>query len=347
MLSPMFSILLVPFLVAMFLAINMGGSGTSPSFSAAYGSNIIRKDLIPGLFGLFVFFGAIIGGKKVVLTIGKGILPGEVMGITLTTIILLSVCLSILMANLLRIPQSTSQATVFALIGPAIYFDILKTHKLFFEIIPTWLILPFVSFGITVIIGKFVWGPINERGKIKFEQISNHPSLKIIVILASCYVAFAIGSNNVANVSGPIASMVFNELDIGTNGENPLLIMILSVLLITPCFGIGSSLFGQRVVQTTGKEITEIGPLGAILISVVTATLLLLASVIKGIPTSLVQLNTAAIIGLGIGKTNRRGVSFVCTATIKKLLTVWVIAPLIALGLSFMFTVIANKVGLL
>jgi len=43
----MLSILLIPFFVAMFLAINMGGSGTTPSFSAAYGANIVRKDLIP------------------------------------------------------------------------------------------------------------------------------------------------------------------------------------------------------------------------------------------------------------------------------------------------------------
>jgi len=47
MFSPMLSILLIPFFVAMFLAINMGGSGTTPSFSAAYGANIVRKDLIP------------------------------------------------------------------------------------------------------------------------------------------------------------------------------------------------------------------------------------------------------------------------------------------------------------
>jgi sulfate permease len=42
----MLSILLIPFLAAMFLAINMGDSGSSPSFSAAYGANIIRKDLM-------------------------------------------------------------------------------------------------------------------------------------------------------------------------------------------------------------------------------------------------------------------------------------------------------------
>jgi len=58
MISPLFSYLLIPFLVAMFLAINMGGSGTGLAFSTAYGSNIIQKGLIPGLFGIMVFLGA-------------------------------------------------------------------------------------------------------------------------------------------------------------------------------------------------------------------------------------------------------------------------------------------------
>ena len=175
MFLPIFSVLLIPLLVAMFLAINMGGSGTSPSFSAAYGSNVIGKHLIPALFGIFVLFGAIVAGRKVVLTIGRGILPSEVMGLTLTTIILLSVAISILLANILRIPQSTSQATVFSLVGPAIYFDILKTHKLFFEIIPTWFILPLISFFVALFIGKYVYSPIKQSGIIKFEEISNHP----------------------------------------------------------------------------------------------------------------------------------------------------------------------------
>jgi len=40
MISPLFSQLLIPFIIAMFLAITMGGSGTGPSFSAAYGANV-------------------------------------------------------------------------------------------------------------------------------------------------------------------------------------------------------------------------------------------------------------------------------------------------------------------
>ena len=298
----MFSILLIPFVIAMFLAVNMGGSGTAPSFSAAYGSNIIRKDLIPGLFGIFVFLGAIIAGEKVVSTIGGSILPREVISLTTGAIILLSVSLSLLIANLLKVPQSTSQATVLALVGPAVYYNIIQTNKLFFEIIPTWFILPILSFAITYFVGKFLYNPLRKQEIINFRGISRHPLLKGFVILASCYVAFAIGSNNVANASGPIISMLSNKLTINMEGDNLLVIMILATLIIAPCFAIGSSIFGRGVTRTTGKEIIQFGPLGASLISVVTATLLIFASVSRGIPTSLVQMNTLAIMGLGVSK---------------------------------------------
>jgi len=345
MLSPMFSILLIPFLVAMFQAITMGGSGTSPAFSAAFGSDCIRKDLIPGLFGIFVFAGAVVAGKKVVLTMGSGVLPAEAMSLILTTIILLSVSLSMLMANILGIPQSTSQATVFALIGPALYYDILKTDKLLFEIIPTWFILPIISFLLTLLIGKFIYMPILRRDNIQFKNMTVHPGLKILVIVVSCYVAFAIGSNNVANAAGPIASMVLRELNIEPAGDNFVLILLMATLVIAPCFGIGSSIFGAKIVRTTGKEIIDFGPLGATFISIITATLLIFASAVRGIPTSLVQLNTAAIIALGITKVGWKNV--LSSSSVKKLLVVWIIAPIISLVFSLLLTYGAEKMGLL
>ncbi|MGD9898110.1 MAG: anion permease [Calditrichaceae bacterium] len=345
MFSPMLSILLIPFIISMFLAINMGGSGTAPSFSAAYGANLIRKDMIPGLFGIFVFIGALIAGKKVVLTIGKGILPADSMTLVLTTIILLSVSLSLLLANLLKIPQSTSQSTIAALVGPAVYLDILQTEKLFFEIIPTWFILPVISFIITYVIGKYIYNPVKSRGWINFDQISSHKGLKFVVILTSLYVAFSIGSNNVANAAGPLASMMSNDLGIPVESSSFNLIMIAATLVIAPCFGIGSSLFGHRVLETTGKQIVEFGPLGASLVSFITATLLLLASVTKGIPTSLVQMNIAAIIGLGISKFGWRKV--IVQTSVKKLVTIWIIAPLISLTLSFGLTLMAAEWNLL
>ena len=87
----------------------MGGSGTAPAFSAAYGANVIRKNLIPGLFGIMVFLGAILAGKGTATTLGKGLLPPEMMSFTVVSVILFSVAVSLLIANLAGIPQSTSQ----------------------------------------------------------------------------------------------------------------------------------------------------------------------------------------------------------------------------------------------
>lgn len=343
MISPLYSFLLVPMLVGMFLAVNMGASGTAPAFSAAYGANIIKRFAIPGVFGTFVLIGALVAGKKVGITMGKDLMPAELLTPEIITVVLLSVGLSLLIANFLAVPQSTSQSTVFAIAGPAVYYSNLNTHKLFFEIIPTWLILPVIAFLIMFLFGKFVYPKIKNHPGIDYAKLSEHPSLKILVLLSSCYVAFAIGSNNVANASGPLASMIINELGISSESDaNFVLIMILTVLIMAPCFAVGSSLFGNRLLRSTGKEIVEFGPVGASAIAITTATLLLLASIVKGIPTSLVQLNTFAIIAVGVSKMGWKKI--IVHRTVRKFWIVWIVAPAFSFVLSYFLTYLVDRI---
>lgn len=285
MTSLLFSHLLLPFVIAMFLAITMGGSGTAPSFSVAYGANLIRKNLIPGLFGLMVFAGAIVAGKNTSVTIGKDILPSDMMTYGLVSIILLSVSISLLFANIVGIPQSTSQSTILAVTAPALYFNTLNTEKLFIDIIPTWFVLPLISFAVCFLIGKYIYNPIRRRGYFMSPKTHNHPILQVLVVAMSLYVAFSIGANNVANAAGPIASMTLNEMDIKPTEDNFMIILLLSTLIIAPNFAIGASVFGNKIMQNTGKEIILFGRIEAIIIAFVTASLLLLASVVKGVPT--------------------------------------------------------------
>jgi len=345
MLSPMLNGLLLPFLVAMFLAINMGGSGTSPAFATAYGSGILRKDLIPGLFGLCVLVGALLAGKNTAITLGKGILPAESMNYTLTTIILFSVALSLLFANLLGVPQSTSQSTVLALAAPAYYLDQLNVRKVFWEIIPMWVLLPIISFGIMYLIATISIRRFDSKHPGYFQTIKRQSFFRWVVIITSCYVAFSIGSNNVANASGPIASMITNELHINPTSGNFVLIMILATLIIAPSFGIGSSIFGRKLIVKTGTEIVEIGKVEASIISVITASLLLFASVSRGIPTSLVQLNTFAILALSVSKKGWK--ETFSNKVVKKLWIIWFVAPIFAFFLSYVLTMMADHAGLL
>ncbi len=343
--NAMISFYIIPLLVAMFLAVNMGASGTAPSFSASYGANIIRKEMIPGLFGVFVFAGAVLAGGKVIRTVGGDILPGNIVDTTLAVIVLGSVALALLFANLLKVPQSTSQATIFSLAGPALYLDVLQTDRLFLEIIPTWFVTPVLAFGVSYLFGKYVYLPIRGHLKALLGFLRSGPYLNYFVIATSCYVAFAIGANNIANAAAPVISMAKNMLDVLPGSDNYTLLVLIVVFMIAPFFGIGSSLMGGRVLDTTGKSIVRFGALGASYISVITASILLAASLWRGIPTSLVQMNTAAIIGLGMVKHGYK--STLKNAPLSRIFIIWIVAPLIAFLLSLLLVWLADRVGYL
>ncbi len=343
MISPLLSPLLIPFIVALFLAINMGGSGTGPSFSVAYGCNLIKHKYIPGLFGLMVFAGAIIAGRETANTVGNELIDPSYMTLVLTTIILISVALALLVANLAGIPQSTSQATIFAVAAPSLCYGSLNTHKLFVEIVPTWLVLPVISLLLSYLAGRFIYMPLRRRGYTISKKFNSNPVVLSLIVLMSLYVAFSIGANNVANAAGPIASMTANELGV-TGDDGMLLIVIISVLVVAPGFGIGSSLFGHKVVRNTGKEIVLFGRIEAVIIAFISATLLLLASVIRGIPSSLVQLNVAAILGIGVAKLGFRNIFR--KTEVNRFFAMWIISPLIAFVLALALTLIALRTGL-
>ncbi len=336
-------VLVFPILVAVFLAINMGASGTAPSFAAPHGANLLRRESIPGLFGLFVLLGAVVAGQKVVKTLAGDILPAESMQAGLVTVLLLSIALSLFLANLLRVPQSTSQASVFALVGCAAYLGNLQTAKLLVWIVPAWFVLPLSAFGFTYVFSRFLYRPIRRSARVDFDQLALHPVWRYITIASSCYVAFSIGANNVANAAGPLSSLIANYFHIGKDAPEFPLLMLTTSVLVAPWFGIGSSLMGERVMRTTSKEIVSFGPLGASFISVLSATLLLLASVTRGIPTAEVQLTTAAIIAVGTVKGGFRQ-TFTQTA-VPRLLVVWVVAPVMAFGLAFGLTALADGLG--
>ncbi|NJB87753.1 sulfate permease [Lewinella marina] len=331
--SELFNSLTIPFLLAMFLAVNMGGSGTAPAFSAAYGANVIRRSLIPGLFGVMVLAGALLAGQEVSLTLGKGLLDQSFFTPFNTSIILFSIGITLLVSNLIGVPQSTSQSTVLAIAGAATALEGLNTRKLFYEIIPTWVILPIVAFVIMLFFSLFIL-PLLRRTifNTDYAHLRHHPFLKALLIFSSLYVAFSIGANNVANAAAPIASLTANELGHQAAG-NFLPIIILSVLIVAPCFAIGSSLLGHQVTETTGKEIVQVSPFTATVIALIVATLLLYASVQQGIPTSLVQLNGAAFIALSISKKGWQ--ETFANRTVKLFFTVWCVAPAIAFALTY------------
>jgi sulfate permease len=266
------------------------------------------------------------------------------MSFTVVSIILFAVAISLLIANLFGIPQSTSQSTVLAIFAAGVYFHEVNTQKIFLEVIPAWFLLPIISFFLSLFFGRFIYRPMRRRGLTmsRSTNVNRKPLINGLILIMSLYVAFSIGSNNVANAAGPIATMTANELNI-YGDKNFILVMIISTLMVAPSFAIGSSIFGDKILNNTGKEIVLFGKFEAGIIAFVSASLLLVASVTKGIPTSLVQLNVAAILGIGVAKLGTKNI-FKKTE-VKKFFLMWIIAPTISFSLCLLLIFVADMLG--
>jgi sulfate permease len=305
----------------------MGGANFSVSFAAAYGGRIISKKRAHILFLLFVFLGAVIIGKPVTETLSKKIIPPQLINLNIVLIILLSASLSIFIANLLRVPQSTSLVTVGAILGVGLYFKNFYT-KTFLYLVPFWLLLPAIAYILVYYIGKIVYPPRNSNFWIYEKLVNNRKRLKTFVILASCYNAFSIGANNVANAVGPIAGAGIIRKGLG-------------LALIAPVFGLGSFIFSGSL-NTTSEKIVPLGLLTATIICLVTGTLMIIASIL-GVPQSFVMIKVASVFAIS-GLKNGHKSTFFNPVTKRTYLT-WVITPITSVMLSYFLLTILNFGG--
>jgi sulfate permease len=312
----LFTILII---LSIFWAINMGASGVAPSFCSSYGAKFIKRKEIILLFTLFVILGAIIFGHNVVTTISGGIVPAHFIGKKVAVIILLAASVSLFIANLLKIPQSTSWITVFSLIAVGTFFGAIN-YKKFYILIPAWIILPALSYFLSISVYKYIYPPRNKNFILYEKFFANEKKLKTLTILTNCYVAFAIGANNVANVVGPLkAAKVFES-------------SVFGLFISSPLFGLGALLFGKGNLSSFGCDLVPLGLVTSAVVSLITATLLIVASVL-GIPQSLVQLNAASIFAVSHIKNGFSQTT--SNATTKKTVYVWIITPLLSFALTF------------
>jgi PiT family inorganic phosphate transporter len=156
-------------------------------------------------------------------------------------------------------------------------------------------------------------------------------------IMTSCYVAFALGANDVANAIGPMAAAWSVELEGNVSAEVEVPIFLLFSGGIGIAIGMGT--WGYRVIKTIGTKITHLTNTRGFTIDFGAATSVLLASKL-GMPVSTTHAVVGAVIGVGLA----RGLEAIDLSIIKKIIVTWVItvpiAALTAGGLFLLFVAI-------
>ncbi|MBW1922614.1 MAG: inorganic phosphate transporter [Deltaproteobacteria bacterium] len=146
-------------------------------------------------------------------------------------------------------------------------------------------------------------------------------------VLTACYVAFAHGANDVANAVGPLAAIfsVVQTKAVALKVEVPFWMLLGGGMAV----GGGLMLFGTRVMETIGKNITELTPLRGFCAEFGAATTILICSRM-GLPISTTHVLVGSVVGVGI----MRGMGTLDLRVLKNIALSW--------GVTLPFTVLLS-----
>ena len=140
-----------------------------------------------------------------------------------------------------------------------------------------------------------------------------------MMIFSACSMAFAHGSNDVANGIGPLAaivSVIDSGGEIAQKSPLPLWILALGGAGIV----IGLATLGYRVMKTIGTSITELTPTRGFSAELAAAATVVLASR-TGLPVSTTHILVGAVIGVGLA----RGMGAIDLRVIGKIVASWLV----------------------
>lgn len=157
----------------------------------------------------------------------------------------------------------------------------------------------------------------------KSESRTNYKALEkifaVLMVFTACAMAFAHGSNDVANAIGPLAAVVGIVKGGGAvlaHSPIPFWIMLLGALGIV----LGLATYGYKVIATVGTNITQLTPSRGFAAQLATASTVVMASGL-GLPISTTQTLVGAVLGVGFA----RGIGALNLNVIRNIFMSWII----------------------
>jgi len=297
--------------VAVFVGFNIGGSSTGVAFGPAVGSGVVSKVGAAALMSGFALLGGITVGREVVRTMGGRIVPSDVFTLQVSIVVLFFIGFALFLSNIVGVPASTSMTAVGAIAGLGLATGQLNVAVMT-EIVGYWLVAPVIAFWLSAVVGRYLYPALVERFAVGQTEgpllswdrrgLAPRPGLgedttqrefvgTAAVVVIGCYMAFSAGASNVANAVAPLVGS-------GNLG------MVEGILLASGAIGVGAFTIARRTLDTMGNDLTDLPLLAALVVEVVSATIITVLSAI-GIPASFVVVATMSIVGLGWGRATR------------------------------------------
>jgi PiT family inorganic phosphate transporter len=209
-------------------------------------------------------------------------------------------------------------AVVFV-IGLVTLFKGLKHLKLDFDLPEALLLSAFLGVA-GALAGRFFVSRVKRREEREgtLDRFRNVERVfGVLVVLTACAIAFAHGSNDVANAIGPLAAViqVAQGADLaGKAAVAPWMLVVGGIGIV-----LGLATWGYRVMETVGRRITELTPSRAFAAQMAAALTIVVASRL-GIPVSTTHILVGSVLGVGVA----RGIGALDLRVVGRILVSWV-----------------------
>jgi PiT family inorganic phosphate transporter len=178
---------------------------------------------------------------------------------------------------------------------------------------------------------------VDESADREFHYASVERVFAPMMIFTACAMAFAHGSNDVANGIGPLAAvygLVKSGGEVAQTSPLPLWVLVLGGGGIV----LGLATYGYRVMRTIGTRITQLTPTSGFCATMAAALTVVLASR-TGLPVSTTHIAVGAVMGVGLA----RGVAALDLFVIRNIVISWLVTlPVGGLLAAFFFFVLRS-----
>lgn len=317
----------------LFLGWSLGASDASNIFGTAVGTKMVKFKTAAIIASIFIILGAVSAGDGTTQTLGQ---LGSINTLAGAFMSALAAALTIYWMVELSMPISTSQAIVGAIIGWNFFASKPTDITILSKIVGTWVVCPVLSGIIAVILYGIVKKVVR---KSHLHLLRQDCYVRIGLILAGAFGAYALGANNIANVMGvfvPASPLKGIMLPWGGVLNATQVLFLIGGLAIS-C---GVITYSQKVMNTVGNAMMKMSPLMAWVVVIAQSLVLFLFAskelqdflhsydlpAFPLVPVSSSQAVVGAVMGIGIYKGGRD----INWRLVGRIGMSWVATPLVA-----------------
>lgn len=319
----------------LFLGWSLGANDAANIFGTAVGSRMVRFGTAAIIASLFVIAGAVLQGAGTTEGLGR---LGQINALPGAFMVAFSAAITVYGMTRARLPVSTSQAIVGAIVGWNFFSQSQTDYGELGRIATTWVAAPILGALFSAVVHGLILICLRifKPHMLRLDQYTRWG-----LILAGAFGAFSLGANNIGNVMGVfVPTTPFEDTMIGAwqmTGAQKLF------LLGSIAISVGIFTYSRRVMETVGKDLLSVSPIGAF--SVVVAQGLVLTvfasqtlsdrfvtwglPAIPLVPVSSSQAVVGAVIGIGLLK-GRAGLRQVRWNVLGTIAGGWITTPLLA-----------------